>query len=154
MKIYLSANTAGRGGGGLNGNLRHLNRLIQKELDNSDFNTSFDELWLTLSFPPMYVLPGVVGIEKDFKKYYDTFPYSRLSRRYKKIDITLKAPEFSEYFDKAEQSKYQNNFDIEPQFKNICETDLGKILIDKFLEVGENIVSKLKKEDVFEYQAF
>lgn len=79
MKIYLSPNTAGRYGGALNGNLRHLDRFIQNELTNSEFKSSFEELWLTLSYPPMYVLPGVVGMEVTFKKYYDTFPYSRLN---------------------------------------------------------------------------
>ncbi|CAN5690072.1 hypothetical protein BH10BAC2_BH10BAC2_04260 [soil metagenome] len=76
-------------------------------------------------------------MEKDFKKYYETLPYSRLNRRYKKIEVTLKGPEFSEHFDKQEQKKYKHKFDIEPQFKNIPETDLGKILIDKLLETGE-----------------
>ncbi len=154
MKIYLSPNTAGRYGGALNGNLRYLGRLIEHELNHSSFCASFDELWLTLSYPPMYVLPGVIGIEVTFKKYYDTFPYSRLNRRYKKIDITLKAPEFSEHFDKEEQKKYEHQFDIEPQFKNIPEALLGQILIDKFLEAGEIIKSKLKKEDVFAFQSY
>lgn len=154
MKIYLSPNTAGRYGGALNGNLRHLDRFIQNELTNSEFKSSFEELWLTLSYPPMYVLPGVVGMEVTFKKYYDTFPYSRLNRRYKKIDITLKAPEFSEHFDKEEQKKYQHKFEVEPQFKNISEVELGQILIDKYLEAGEIISSKLKKEDIFDFENF
>lgn len=154
MKIYLSPSTAGRYGGALNGRLRHLDRFIQNELTNSEFKSSFEELWLTLSYPPMYVLPGVVGMEVTFKKYYDNFPYSRLNRRYKKIDITLKAPEFSEHFDKEEQKKYQQKFEIEPQFKNISETELGQILIDKYLEAGEIISSKLKKEDVFDFEKF
>lgn len=72
MKIYLSQNTAGRYRGGLKGNLQHLNRFIQNELNNSEFKSSFDELWLDLASPPMYVLPGVVGMEITFKKYYDT----------------------------------------------------------------------------------
>ena len=154
MKIYLSPNTAGRYGGALNGNLQHLDRFIQNELNNSEFKSSFDELWLTLSYPPMYVLPGVVGMEVTFKKYYDTFPYSRLNRRYKKIEITLKAPEFSEHFDKEEQKEYKHKFEIEPQFKNISEAELGQILIEKFLEAGEIIKSKLKKEDVFDFENY
>ncbi|HMQ48898.1 MAG TPA: hypothetical protein PKA00_15615 [Saprospiraceae bacterium] len=154
MKIYLTPNTAGRYGGALNGNLRHLDRFILSELNNSEFKSSFDELWLTLSYPPMYILPGVVGMEVTFKKYYDTFPYSRLNRRYKKIDLTLKAPEFSEHLDKEEQEKYKHKFEIEPQFKNITEAELGQILIDKYLEAGEIISSKLKKEDVFDIELF
>ncbi len=154
MKIYLSPNTAGRSGGALNGNLRHLGRYIQMELNKAGFKSSFDELWLTLSYPPMYVLPGVVGMEITFKKYYDTFPYSRLNRKYKKIDITLQAPEFSEHFDKEEQKKYEHKFEIEPQFRNISEAELGRILIDKYLETGAIINSKLKKEDTFDFPSF
>jgi hypothetical protein len=154
MKIYLSPNTAGRYGGAFNGNLRHLGRFIQKELNISEFESSFDELRLSLSYPPMYVLPDVAGIAVDFKKHYDTLPYSRLNRRYKQIDITLKAPEFSEHFDKEEQKKYKHNFEIEPQFKDISEVELSQILIDKFLEAGEIINAKLKKEDVFNFENF
>jgi hypothetical protein len=154
MKIYLSPNTAGRHGGALNGNLRYLDRFIQNELNNSGFKSSFDEFWLTLSYPPMYVLPGAVGMEITFKKYYDTFPYSRLNRRYKTIYVTLKAPEFSEHCDLEEQKKYQHQFDIEAQFKNISEVELGKVLVDKFLEAGEIISAKLKKDDVFDFENF
>lgn len=154
MKIFLSPNTAGRYGGALKGNLRHLDRFIQNELSNSEFKSSFDELWLTLSYLPMYVLPGVVGMEIAFQKHYESFPYSRLNRRYKKIDITLKAPEFSEHFDKEEQKKYKHTFEIESQFKNISEVKLAQILIDKYLEAGEILSSKLKKEDVFDIEIF
>jgi hypothetical protein len=154
MKIYVSPNTAGRYGGALNGNLRFLPNAIQTLLDNTGFNSTFDELWLTLSYPPMYVLPGVVGMEKQFLEFYDKFPYSRLNRKFKKIEITLKAPEFSEHFDLKDQSKYSNRFDIENQYKNLSEADLGKILIDKYLEAGEIINSKIKKADKFEFELF
>jgi len=154
MKIYLSPNTAGRYGGGLNGNLRHLNRYIQSELDSGGFKSSFKELWLALSYPPMYILPGVVGIEIDFKKYYDKFPYSRLNRRYKKIDITLKAPEFSEHFDKEEQKKHKHTLQIEGKYQNISETDLARILIDKYVASGQIIKTKLKKDDIFDSEKF
>lgn len=154
MKIYLSLNTAGSIGKALNGNLQYLDRFIQTELDNSEFKSSFDELWLTLAYPPMYVLSGIAGMEVAFKKNYATFPHSRFNRRYKKIDINLKAPEFSEHFDKEEYKKHSHKFEIEPKFKNISEADLGQILIDKYLEAGEIINSKLKKEDLFDYENF
>ena len=154
MKIYVSPNTVGRYGGALNGNLRFLPNVIQTTLDNSGFTSTFDELWLTLSYPPMYVLPGVVGMEKQFNEFYSKFPYSRLNRKFKKIEITLKAPEFSEHFDLKDQGKYSNQFDIESQYTNLSETDLGKILIDKYLEAGEIINSKIKKEDKFEFEPF
>lgn len=153
MKIYLSQNTAGRYGG-LERNLYYLHRLIEGRLRTVGFKSSFEALWLTLAYPPMYVLPGVAGIEKTFEIYYDKFPISRLDRRNKKVDITVKAPEFSEYFDKEKRQNYQHKFDIEPQYKNISETDIGKILIDKFLMAGEMIAAKLKKEDAFDHQVF
>lgn len=154
MKIYLSQATADRGGIGLIGNLQYLLRSIQNELNDSAFKSSFNELWLTIAYPPMYVLPGVVGSEVTFNQYYNSYPYSRMNRRFKKIDITLKAPEFSEYFDKEDQQAFNNKFEIEPQFKNITEAELGKILIDKFLEAGEIINSKLKKDDAFDLENY
>jgi hypothetical protein len=154
MKIYVSPNTAGRYGGALNGNLRFFPDVIQTSLDNSGFRSTFDELWLTLSYPPMYVLPGVVGIEKQFLGFYNKYPYSRLNRKSKKIEITLKAPEFSEHFDLKDQNKYSNRFGIESQYTNLSETDLGKILIDKYLEAGAIINAKVKKEDVFDFKNF
>lgn len=153
MKIYLSQNTAGRYGG-LERNLYHLNRLIEGRLKTAGFKSSFDALRLTLAYPPMYVLPGVLGIEKTFKTYYDKFPISRLDRRNKNVDITLQAPEFSEYFDKDKQKNYKHKFDIEHQYKNISETDIGRILIDKFLIAGGMIAAKVKKDDVFDHQVF
>ncbi len=154
MKIYFSRNTAGRYGGALNGNLRFLPNVIQTTLDNSCFTSTFDELWLTLSYPPLYVLPGVVGMEKQFFEFYNKFPYSRLNRKFKKIEITLKAPEFSEHFDLKDQERYSNRFDLERQYKNLSEVDLGRVLIDKYLEAGEIINSKIKKEDKFDFGLF
>ncbi|CAN5690141.1 hypothetical protein BH10BAC2_BH10BAC2_04270 [soil metagenome] len=52
MKIYLYASSAARFGGLLNGNFQYLYRVIQNNLDNSDFKSSFEELRLTLSYPP------------------------------------------------------------------------------------------------------
>lgn len=82
MKIFLLQSTAGRYGG-LERNLYHLHRLIESRLRAVSFKSSFDELWLTLAYPPMYVLPGVAGIEKTFKIYYDKFPVSRPGSRLK-----------------------------------------------------------------------
>ncbi len=154
MKIYVSPKTVGKYGGALNGNLRFLPNVIQSALDNSGFKSTFDELWVTLAYPPMYVLPGVVSMVKQYFEFYDKFPYSRLDRRYKKIEITLKAPEFSEHFDLKEQGNYSDKFEIENQYKNLTETDLAKTLIDKYLEVGEIIDSKTKKEDTFDLDHF
>lgn len=154
MKIYFSKNTAGRGGGALNGNLRYLPNLIQSTLDNSGFTSTFDELWLTLAYPPMYVLPGVVGVEKQFNESYNKFPYSRLDRRLRKIDLTLKAPEFSEHFDLKDQDRYTNRFEIEDRYKNLSLPELATTLIDKYLEAGEIINSKIKKGDKFDFVTF
>ncbi len=154
MRIYVSPSTAGKYGGALNGNLRYLPNVVQSTLDNSGFTSTFNELWLTMSYPPMYVLPGVVGIEKQFFEYYSKLPHSRLDRKYKKVEITLKAPEFSEHFDLKDQNRYSNRFEIESQYRNLSETSLGVILIDKYLEAGEIINSKLKKDDEFDFENF
>ena len=132
MKIYLSPNTAGRGNW-LNGNLQHLSRHIQNELINSEFKSSFEEFRVNLSYPPMYVLPGVVGMEVTFMQHYNTLPYSRLNRRFKTIEVTIQAAEFSDHCDKEEQKKYVHQFEIKPQLRNISEAALTQILIDKLL---------------------
>jgi len=154
MKIYVSPKTVGKYGGALNGNLRFLPNVIQSTLDNLGFTSTFDELWLTLAYPPMYVLPGIVSMVDQYFDFYIKFPYSRLDRRYKKIEITLKAPEFSEHFDLKEKDKYTDRFEIESQYKSISETDLAKTLIDKYLEAGEIINSKIKKGDNFDFDQF
>lgn len=155
MKIYLSSQTAGRGGGAsLKGLLTHLDGLIQTTFDEQEFESSFDEFWLNLAYPPMYVLPGVVGMEKQFLEYYEKYPISRLNRRYKSIDITLKAPEFSEHFDKKSSENYEHTFRIDPNFQDIDELDLAEILIQKYIEAGDLIKKKLKKGDVFDLDHF
>lgn len=154
MKIYLTPSTVGRYGGGLNNNLRYLDRTIQQRFDDSNFNSSFDELWLTLTYPPMYILPGIVGMEIKFNEFYNTLPYSRLNRKFKKIDITLKAPEFSEHFDKDKQKQYKDKFNIEKQFENISDVELAKIFVDKFIYAGEIIKSKLKQDDIFDFHTY
>jgi hypothetical protein len=154
MKIYLSTSTAGRYGGGLKGNLRNFYQIIQAAIDNSDFRSSYEELWLTLAHPPMYISPGVVGMEVDFLKGYNNLPYSRLNKRYKKIEVNLKAPEFSEHLDKTDQDNYEHKFDVEDKYKNLSDAELAKILIDKFIEAGTIINSKLKKDDIFDFESF
>lgn len=154
MRIYLTPNTVGRYGGSLKGNLKFLLRFIQTELDRSTFKTSFDELWLTIVYPPIYILPEIIEMENNFRKYYETLPCTRLDRRFKKIDVTLQAPQFSEHLDMENQSESHFKFEIEDSYKNISEPELGIILIDKFLEAGKIINSKLKKEDFFDFQIF
>jgi hypothetical protein len=154
MKIYISSKTVGKYGGGLNGNLRFLPNVIQSALDSSNFTSTFSEAWLTLAYPPMYVLPGIVSMVDQYFDFYIKFPYSRVDRRFKKVEITLKAPEFSEHFDLKEQDKYTDRFEIESQYKSISETDLAKTLIDKYLEAGEIINSKIKKGDNFDFDQF
>jgi hypothetical protein len=154
MKIYLSPKTVGTSGGGLNGNLKYFDRLIQSELDKSSFQSSFNELWLGIFYPAMYVVQGIVGMEITFNKYYETLPFSRMNRKFKTIDITLKAPEFSEHFQKKEQVSYNDKFEIADKYKNISEPELAKILIDKYFEALQIIKSKLKKEDTFDFEIF
>ena len=128
MEVYITSNTACRSGGALNGNLRYLSRLISQELNKNGFQSSFDEFSVRFAYPPMYVLPGVVSLVTGYREWYDSLPYSRLDRRYKKIEISLQTPEFSEHFDKEEQSQ---------------------------LLIAANIVGgKLKKDDDFDISQF
>ncbi len=154
MKIYLTPKTVATSGGGLRGNLQYLDRFIQSELDKSNFQSSFNELWLSIAYPAMYVTSGSAGMENAFNQYCETLPYSRMNRKLKTIDITLKAPEFSEHFQKEEQKNYQDKFDIAGEYKNITEPELAKILIDKYFEASQIIKSKLKKEDSFDFESF
>ncbi|MEQ8582787.1 MAG: hypothetical protein RIC30_03290 [Marinoscillum sp.] len=155
MKIHLSKSTAGRGGGaGLHGMLKHLDRHIQSRFEQANFQSSFKEIWLTLSYPPLYVLPGVVGMEKGFMEHYQNLPISRLDRKYSKVDITLQAPEFSEHYDKNSQENYEHRFSVEERFQNIEELELAKILIDKYIESGQIISKKIKKGDDFDFRRF
>ncbi len=154
MKFYLTRNTAGRFGGGLNGNLKYLPDCIQAAVNTAGFSSSFSEFRLTLNHPPLYVLPGVLGIEKQFEQFYNILPYSRLDRRYKTISISLQSPEFSEHFDKEEQHKYEHRFSIADEYKDIPETDLALLLLDKFILAAQIIQAKIKKGDAFDAGKF
>jgi len=154
MKIYLMPSTAGRYGGGLKGNLKHLVAIIQNRLDSSGFVSSFNEFWLTIFYSPLYVLPGVVGIENDFKKVFETLPSCFVNRRYKKIDVNLKGFEFSEHLDKVDQKKYKHQFEVDNQYKNLSEIELAHVLIDKYVEAGSIVKLKLKKGEVFDFDTF
>ncbi|MEO6849759.1 MAG: hypothetical protein ABI203_05235 [Mucilaginibacter sp.] len=153
MEIFISPQTAGRSAR-LKGNLRYFDRIITDELNKASFQSSFGDFWLNLAYPPMYVLSGVVGTEVDHKKYYNTLPNSRLDRKNKKIEVSLRAPEFSEHFDKAEQSEFKHKFNIENKYRNISQNDLAKTLIEKFITAGEIINSKFKVGDVFDFELF
>lgn len=153
MKIGITPNTAGKYGGLLNGNLRYLSDHIQTELVRRNFKSKFDQLNVTFCYPPMFVLPGVKGIEVGFMEYYESLPTSRVSRRNNKIDIVLQAPEFSEHFDKKDSKKYDSLFKVKKQHQNLSEVDLARIVIDKLINATNIVKSKLK-EDEFDFEAF
>lgn len=152
--MFLMTNSVATFGGGLHGRLRFLHRLIENELNKSNFQSSFDEFWLILSIPPTYVKPKVLSLVEKFDNHYKKLPNSRLSRRYKKIEVSLKASEFSEFQSDAKPIKYKHEFEVEPQFRNLNEVELAKILIDKFLEAGDITSEKLKKDDLFDISIF
>jgi hypothetical protein len=146
-------NTAGKYGGLLNGNLRYLSDHIKSELVRRNFKSKFEELNVTFAYPPMFVLPGVKGIEVGFMEYFDSLPTSRLSRRNNKIDVVLQAPEFSEHFDKKDSKKYNSLFKVEKQHQNLSEVDLARIVIEKLLG-AINILKPKIKEDEFDFEVF
>lgn len=154
MKIYLHPTTVGRTGGPLNGNLKYLDSYIQSELDRSGFQSSFDGLWFGISFMPLYISPGIANMEEGYRSFYDSLPYSRLNRKNKTIDVTVKAPEFAEHFQEAISSKKKAGSESATESNSKSETELAQILLDKYLEVADVIRSKLKKDDVFDHKTF
>lgn len=154
MKINITPKTVGRYGGVLQGNLRFLPRAVQSSLEDAGFVSTFEELHLSLAYPPMYVLPGVVTMVSQYFEHYNTLPHSRLDRKSLRIEIAVKAPEFSEHFDLKDQGKYSDRFEIDRKYQGIPETELAKALIDKCLEAGKIISSKVRKEGSFDFAKF
>ena len=81
MKIYLIPVTVGTRGGGLQGNLRYIDKYIERELGRSGFKSSFNELHLSIAYLLLYNTPGTAFTESNYKNYYDTLPYSRFDRK-------------------------------------------------------------------------
>lgn len=154
MKIYLIPNTLGRMGGLLKNNLAHLYKYVETEIDKSNFSSTFNELRLTLSYPPNDTISSMASLRNSFDSFYNALPYSRLNRKSGTIEITVKAPEFSEHFNDNNEKEYSHKFAIDPKYKNISEIELGRITIDKLLEAGEIIQRKIKKEDKFDFNIY
>jgi len=106
MKTYVYQNTAASYGGVcFHGSLRYFDKYIGSVFQQKNFTSSFEELELILSYPPLYILPEIADLQKSFMEYYQTLPYSRLDRRYKKIEVSIRAPEFSEHIEKTEKAQ-------------------------------------------------
>lgn len=154
MKIFITAFTAGRGGNGLESPLRYFNKYIETTLCKNGFTSSFAEFSVRFSYLPLYVLPGMAGTENVFMEYYNQLPECRINRRYQRIETAVKAPEFSEHFDKKDQFKYKHKFDIAEKYKTLSDVQLAGIVIDKLLEAAALTRAKLKKNDVFDFRLF
>lgn len=164
MKIYFYPSTAGRYGGGLSDNLRYFAEFLNEELKQNHFESSFEEIFLKLFFPPLYVLPGVKGIEKDFmKNYYQTLPNFRVERRYKRISASLQAPEFSEHEELVSLSQedptnpeYKDivRLDVAAKYKGFSEVYLAQLLITRIIEVIDIVKGKFKEDDFFDVEDF
>ena len=155
MKLYISGKTVGIYGGSLR-NLPYFDNYIENYLKLAGFSSSFEEMWIEFAYPPTYILKGILSMQKQYEEWYNTFnfPYSRLNRRYKKIDISLKASEFSEGFERIDKDDDFLRLDIEDKYKNIPRVEVAKILIDKLIIAGEVVKSKLKREDYFDFERF
>lgn len=154
MKIYFSTGTFGKSSGGLKGNLYHLTNYIHSELANLNFNSNFEEFWFTLLYPPMFRASSDFGNETKFAGYYSKLPYCRINRKFKSINLTLKAPELSEYFEKEIIKESGNLIEIEEKFKNLDETQIAIAVIDKYFDAVSLIKSKLKSGDIFDAEIF
>jgi hypothetical protein len=155
MKLYLSGQTTGQHGGFAK-NLPYFNNYIDEYLTSAGFDSSFEELSVRFAYPPTYIWKGIIGMEKEYKVWYDTFafPYSRLNRRYKTIDVLMKTPEFSESFESITKDAEQIYLDIEPQYKGILREEIAKIMVDKLIYAGEVINARLKKGDDFDFEKY
>ncbi len=154
MKIYFSTGTFGKSSGGLKGNLYHITNYIQSELATLNFNSNFEEFWFTLLYPPMFRASNGFGNETKFAEYYSKLPYCRINRKFKSINLTLKAPELSEHFEKELINESSILFEIEDKFKNLDETQIAITVIDKYLDAVSLINSKLKSDDIFDTEIF
>jgi hypothetical protein len=83
---------------------------------------------------------------QHFIGYYETLPVSKVYRKAGKIEVIVKAPEFTEHFTYGDKAN--------PQKQTVSETTLATILIDKFMEIAGILRSKLKEEDVFNLDIF
>ena len=156
MKISVSLKTASRGSS-LGKNLVYLADYIADEFARRHLTTSFDEISVTFAFPPLFMLPGVLGMEKSFMEYYKSLPVLRIERKNKKIVAIIPAPEFTEYCDHRELSfesagKDITFFEVPDAYKNLSEITLAKIFIKHLLKTMEEIYGKLKKNDVFDFE--
>ena len=156
MKIHIGGSTAGRFGGFMTNTLYLFDKFIQGEFDNAGFHSNFEDLYITMAYPPTFVLKSVYGIENNFKTWYNAFkfPYSRLNRRFKTINITLKAPELSESFEVIYKGDKIIQLDIEEQYKGFSRVEAAHILIDKLLSIAEIIEKKLRKDDIFDLEHY
>lgn len=146
--------TVGIYGGSLGGNLRYLNDLIIWELDNNGFKSSFKELWIDLLYPPQNIRKAIIGLYPGFKEAYERPPKTRVSRRYKKIDVALKANEFAIHFASKERYSEGEFITVNSDLKKYSEPQLAIVLIDKYLSIPDLIKKKLRKEDLFPIDLF
>lgn len=146
MKICITPLTAGQAGGGLNGNLAHFDLLLQQELEQAGFKSSFVTLHVTLAHPTGHKWRSTNPMVQHFMSYYETLPVSKVYRKAGKIEVTVKAPEFVEHFMHGDKAN--------PPKQTVSETTLATLLIDKFMEIAGILRSKLKKEDVFSLDIF
>jgi hypothetical protein len=155
MKLYLSGRTTGIYGGFAK-NLPYFNSYIENYLQLCDFQSTFEEMWVTFAFPPTYVRKGILGMKKEYEEWYSTFnfPYSRLNRRYKKIDLLLKTPEFSESFEFIDKEDEIIRLEIEEKYKGIPRVEIAVLMIDYLIYAGEVVKTKLKKDDIFDFERY
>lgn len=136
MNIYLRTRTSGKGGEKLKGNLIHIDKFIQNALAEAAFETSFDTFWIMFAYP----LPDLPeGNQDEYSKYFASYPHLKLKRKQKEIELSMYVPEIAEHQEKQRAGD---------------ETDLARRVIDRFIEAGELIAARAKKEDRFPLPLF
>ena len=126
------------------------------------FNSFFEELNLELCFMADMTDSSMRNKER-FKEYYKRLPIARVYRKYKRIEVKLKAPEITKYIEKEYEDRSKNSLfglkkhvpSVVPErYKNLTHADLARMIIDRYLEAGQLIAPKLKPEDNFDHQRY
>jgi hypothetical protein len=160
MKLSIKGLTAGRDCG-LGGKMIHFDNFIVSQLYKNGFESIFEWVDIKFCYPPSYILETIKGSEEEFKEWceYFEFPYIRISKRYKQIEVILYTPELTEFFDNNSETKDVLGLEnipliIEDKYKNIPETEQILILLNYLIFAGNLINTKLNSEELFNYEIF
>lgn len=150
MKISIRRTTLGLYGGGFYGNLRFFGRYIQSVLEIEQFVSTFDELSITLSYPPVNCDKQFASLLPAFQANHVKLPSLRIGRKDRRLDVILPATEFSAYFEEGDKRRDLRQGNISP-VSGFDEVEIAMQLLSKVEWSFDLIEPKLKKGEVFEF---